>query len=198
MSKMAGRALAVQPPVICFSHLRWDFVLQRPQHLMTRFARDRRVFFFEEHIPTDHHRPYLEFQTLEDSGVVVVRPRVPQGLEGEALQTALAALVHELASVHIGQAAVMWFYTPMMFSLVAGLDAVAVVYDCMDELANFRFAPPELKENERTLLSEAEHTVKIHLHNIISKLRAHNRTEAAAWFRDYQVRHLAAAALKRN
>lgn len=47
-------------------------------------------------------------------------------------------------------------------------------------------------------LDLSEHTVKIHLHNIISKLRAHNRTEAAAWFRDYQVRHLAAAAWKRN
>jgi UDP-galactopyranose mutase len=34
--------------LICFSHLRWDFVFQRPQHLMTRFARERRVFYFEE------------------------------------------------------------------------------------------------------------------------------------------------------
>src|SRR5947209_5155059 len=36
--------------VVCFSHLRWDFVFQRPQHLMSRFARARRVFFIEEPI----------------------------------------------------------------------------------------------------------------------------------------------------
>src|SRR4051794_23655661 len=34
--------------LICFSHLRWDFVFQRPQHLMTRFAKGRRVVFWEE------------------------------------------------------------------------------------------------------------------------------------------------------
>jgi len=34
--------------LICVSHLRWNFVFQRPQHLMTRLARERRVFFFEE------------------------------------------------------------------------------------------------------------------------------------------------------
>ena len=36
------------PDLICLSHLRWNFVFQRPQHLMSRFARDRRVFFVEE------------------------------------------------------------------------------------------------------------------------------------------------------
>ena len=29
--------------LICFSHLRWHFVYQRPQHLMTRFARDHDI-----------------------------------------------------------------------------------------------------------------------------------------------------------
>ena len=28
--------------LVCFSHLRWNFVFQRPQHLMSRFAEDRR------------------------------------------------------------------------------------------------------------------------------------------------------------
>ena len=34
--------------LVCFSHLRWDFVFQRPQHLLTRLAKRYRVFFFEE------------------------------------------------------------------------------------------------------------------------------------------------------
>ncbi|PJN93287.1 hypothetical protein CNY89_22000, partial [Amaricoccus sp. HAR-UPW-R2A-40] len=61
------------PDVICFSHLRWDFVLQRPQHLMQRFAHTSRVFFVEEIIPTDHHLPYLEFHAFEGTSVTAVR-----------------------------------------------------------------------------------------------------------------------------
>lgn len=56
-------------PLICFSHLRWDFVLQRPQHVMQRFSRSRQVFFFEEFIPTDHHLAYLEIHPFEGTCV---------------------------------------------------------------------------------------------------------------------------------
>ena len=77
-------------PLICFSHLRWDFVLQRPQHLMQRFAEDRRVFFFEEHIPTDHHLPYLEFHAFDDTEVIAVRPRVPRTGRAAQRETALS------------------------------------------------------------------------------------------------------------
>ena len=37
-------------PLICLSHLRWNFVFQRPQHLMTRCSKANRVFFWEEPI----------------------------------------------------------------------------------------------------------------------------------------------------
>ena len=63
--------------LICFSHLRWDFVFQRPQHLMERFARHRRVLFVEETIPTAHHLPYLEFHAFDGTPVTAVRPRLP-------------------------------------------------------------------------------------------------------------------------
>ena len=43
-----AEALPLVPDLLCFSHLRWDFVFQRPQHLMTRFAKGRRVVFWEE------------------------------------------------------------------------------------------------------------------------------------------------------
>ena len=39
---MPSRALLV------FSHLRWNFVYQRPQHLLARLGRDYRVFYIEE------------------------------------------------------------------------------------------------------------------------------------------------------
>ena len=38
------------PDLICFSHLRWNFVFQRPQHLMSRYARAHRVFFVEAYM----------------------------------------------------------------------------------------------------------------------------------------------------
>jgi len=68
-------------PLICFSHLRWDFVTQRPQHLMRRFAADRPVFFWEEAIPCDHSLPYLEYHPFPANNVIALRPRVPHWWE---------------------------------------------------------------------------------------------------------------------
>ena len=143
-------------PLICFSHLRWDFVEQRPQHLMRRFGEQWQVFFFEEFIPTDHHLPYLEFHSFDDTKVTAVRPRVPRDWQGERLQQALARLLNELLRLHNAGKPILWFYTPMMFPLAAHVDAAAVVYDCMDELSNFRFAPPDLRHNEGRLLKRAD------------------------------------------
>jgi UDP-galactopyranose mutase len=38
------------PAIIVFSHLRWDFVLQRPQHLLSRLAENYQILFVEEPI----------------------------------------------------------------------------------------------------------------------------------------------------
>ncbi|WP_407945150.1 UDP-galactopyranose mutase [Oryzicola mucosus] len=144
------------PPIICFSHLRWDFVLQRPQHLMRRFGKSGRVFFFEEYIPTNHHLPYLEFHAFDDTSVIAVRPRVPQDWHGERLQKAMSGLLDQLLALQGARKPILWFYTPMMFPFAAHVDAAAVVYDCMDELSNFRYAPPELRQNEQQLMRRAD------------------------------------------
>ena len=145
------------PPLICFSHLRWDFVLQRPQHLMMRFARERQVFFFEEHISTDHHSPYLELHSFEDGRVVAVRPRIPKEMPDGLVQPTLSKLLDHLLLIHGSfSSPLLWFYTPMMFPIAKHIDAAAVIYDCMDELSNFRFAPPKLLENQRLLLKRAD------------------------------------------
>ena len=144
------------PPLICFSHLRWDFVLQRPQHLMQRFGKRHQVFFFEEYIPTDHHSPYLEFHAFDDTQVIAVRPRVPSDWQGDDLRKALSRLLDQLIAIHSAEKPILWFYTPMMFPFAAHIDAAAVVYDCMDELSNFRFAPPELSLYERELMQRAD------------------------------------------
>ncbi len=143
-------------PLICFSHLRWDFVLQRPQHLMQRFSRDRQVFFFEEFIPTDHHLPYLEVHPFEGTSVKAIRPRIPQWWDEGDRERALGRLLDDLIALHGARRPILWFYTPMMFTFAQHVDTEAVVYDCMDELANFRFAPPRLKELEAALMARAD------------------------------------------
>lgn len=142
--------------LICFSHLRWDFVLQRPQHLMSRFAEGWRVLFWEEAIPTDHHLPYLEFHAFEGTSVQSIRPRVPARWSRQDQDRALSGLLDQMLGLTGIRRPVLWFYTPMMWPIAAHVDAAAVVYDCMDELSAFRFAPPELVANETALLAAAD------------------------------------------
>ena len=142
--------------LICFSHLRWDFVHQRPQHLMTRFAKQRPVFFFEEHIPCDHPLPYLEMHPFPEAGVVALRPRLPHWWDEEARTAALRRLLDTFLQIQRAERPVLWFYTPMMFGFARHVEADAIVYDCMDELGNFLFAPPALRELERELMRRAD------------------------------------------
>jgi len=143
-------------PIICFSHLRWDFVLQRPQHLMNRFGRTRQIYFFEEFIPTDHHSPYLEFHPYAGTEIVSVRPRLPHDWDEQRRTAGLAQLLDQMLRLQRIEKPILWFYSPVMFSFASHLEASAVVYDCMDELANFRFAPPGLKEIEAELIQRAD------------------------------------------
>jgi UDP-galactopyranose mutase len=144
--------------LVCFSHLRWDFVFQRPQHLMERFARHRRILFVEEAIPTAHHLAYLEFHAFDGTPVTAVRPRLPDRLPSEEAQRQLAGLYDQMTALLGVRRPVLWFYSPMHWPAAAHLagDAAGVVYDCMDELAAFDLAPPGLRENEAALLAAAD------------------------------------------
>ena len=143
-------------PLICFSHLRWDFVTQRPQHLMKRFAAERRVFFWEEPIGCDHPLPYLEYHSFPADGVIALRPRVPHWWDRPATEAALRDLLDMLVATSVPAAPVLWFYTPMMLGFAGHLVAETVVYDCMDELSAFAFADPLLVEREAALLARAD------------------------------------------
>jgi glycosyltransferase involved in cell wall biosynthesis len=140
--------------LICFSHLRWHFVYQRPQHLMTRFARMMRVFFVEEPVFGETSAPVLELHP-QASGVTVVVPRLPHGLDEAGRIAAQRRLVDGLCRDQGISRPVLWYYTPMSGPFSEHLDARAVVYDCMDELSAFKGAPPTLLENERRLFGRA-------------------------------------------
>ncbi|HWN45161.1 MAG TPA: glycosyltransferase family 1 protein [Thermoanaerobaculia bacterium] len=143
-----------RPDLICLSHLRWDFVWQRPQHLMSRFARDRRVFFVEEPIWKDTE-PRLEVSEGK-GGVMVAVPHLPHELSPEQAEAAQGELLREMLEQHEIAEYVLWYYTPMAIPCTAGLEPLGVVYDCMDELSLFRGAPRELLDRESKLLAAAD------------------------------------------
>ncbi|MDI1241008.1 MAG: glycosyltransferase family 1 protein [bacterium] len=140
--------------LVCFSHLRWDFVYQRPQHLMGRFGKQRRVFFIEEPIFHDGVPSWL-FSSVEE-GVVRCVPKLPEKADRQKDNELIRQLMEDFAERWDCHECIQWFYTPMMLGWADGLNAAAVVYDCMDELSKFRFAPPELVELERQLFRKAD------------------------------------------
>src|SRR6185369_17392663 len=81
--------------LICFSHLRWDFVYQRPQHLLSRFACKNRVFFIEEPIFIDGGAARLEISPREDN-LVVVTAQLPHGTDRESVKELQTQLLDDL------------------------------------------------------------------------------------------------------
>lgn len=142
------------PDLLCLSHLRWNFVFQRPQHLLSRFAKERRVFFFEEPI-LDSADLKLEVN-LSKEGVHVVVPHLPKGLNETETFAAQHALLDQLIATFKVNDFVAWYYTPMAMAFSRHLSPRAVVYDCMDELSAFKGAPPALLRREEELLKLAD------------------------------------------
>jgi UDP-galactopyranose mutase len=139
--------------VVCFSHLGWDLVFQRPNHLMSHAARDRRVYYVEE--PQPGERPALA-RRLREGGVVVVTPQVPPDVVGPARERVLRLLIDSLIRSERIERLQLWYYTPLALPWTSHLRAETIVYDCMDELSAFRDAPPELRLLEPELLARAD------------------------------------------
>jgi UDP-galactopyranose mutase len=144
------------PTLICFSHLRWDFVFQRPQHLMSRFAREMTVIFWEEPVDIGRNETaYLRVRDADSSGVRLVVPHLPQGMPDDAREAALKRLLDaHLATVQ--GPLIAWYYTPMMLPFSRHLEPDVLVFDAMDELSKFKFAPAHLLDLEQELIDKAD------------------------------------------
>lgn len=138
--------------VVCLSHLRWSFVFQRPQHLLSRCARERPVYFFEE--PIFIEGPSRLDVSLSAEGVYVAVPHLSEGTED--VEAAQAELLRSLLDSEQVENFVLWFYTPMALPITDGLSPLAVVYDCMDQLAAFKDPPPCLVPREDQLFQLAD------------------------------------------
>jgi UDP-galactopyranose mutase len=142
------------PDLVCLSHLRWDFVYQRPQHLLSRCAEERRVFLFEEPV---HDDGPLRLEVLERGKVRVVVPHLPDGLTSDvAREAALRTMLERMMAEERISDYVLWYYTPIALQFTRHLRPRATVYDCMDELSAFRGASPLLRGLEVELLSRAD------------------------------------------
>ena len=139
--------------IVALSHLRWDFVYQRPQHLLSRAARRNRVLFLEEPIPGER----FGFETeAHGASLTVVRPIVPAAMAPDETEARIASELQRLVGSWREDELVAWHYAVMAEPLSRNLDADITVFDCMDELSAFRGAPPGLLERERALLDRAD------------------------------------------
>lgn len=148
--------MAVQHPrdLVVLSHLRWTFVWQRPQHLISRLAAGRRTWFVEEPVVGDVSAPRL---CTEDHGPVTrVWLEVPPGPGGFDHPDS-AAYAGELENLLGGRPpSLVWLYTPMALEAASALRPTTLVYDVMDDLASFRGAPVELSLRHRQALRQAD------------------------------------------
>lgn len=149
------------PDVVCVSHLRWDFVWQRPQHLMSRLAHRRKVLFVEEPtIVAGSGEPELRVRQVADS-IWVATLDVPwQGGKWISFDSPWqAGYEREVAAWVRGwteRPPVLWLHNPLPLGFIEALRPAAVAYDVMDELSSFAVAPPELVEREAALLRRAD------------------------------------------
>ena len=136
--------------IVCFCHLRWNFVYQRPQHLLTRFAQHGPVHFWEEPVHQEREKPELAIRRNDD-GVSVITALLPRSFTDEQTVAAQRELLNEYIAGLGRSEFVAWYYTPMALQFSDQLEPSVVVYDCMDELSAFEGAPRSLIDEERRL-----------------------------------------------
>lgn len=136
--------------LLCFSHLSWNFVFQRPQHLLTRFSKSYQVFYFEEPKIGDSDTYIVNLQ----NGVWVVELLIT-GYD-ETTNNRIQHLIHKVLKEYKIENYISWYYTPMALQFTSELTPEMVIYDSMDELSAFRFAPPQLLQFEEELFIKAD------------------------------------------
>ena len=148
-------ALKVSPELICFSHLRWNFVYQRPQQLLSRAAEEFRVHYFEEPVFEGGGEPRLDISEVANNVEGVV-PVLPADCAPDSRDALVKRLLDGYLETLSEKPTVGWYYTPMALRFSGHLRFPVCVYDCMDELSQFKGAPREIKALERRLMQRAD------------------------------------------
>ena len=168
-------------PVIVHCHLRWDFVWQRPQQIFSRLAAHHPIAFVEEPMWQEGERRLDVSEPFTNVARIIPVLSASQKKDDSDIQFAgVLPLLRRGLTEHPllrGRftSPIQWFYSPMTAPhFLDGFDAVCTVYDCMDELAQFRFAPPALREREQLLISRSDVVFTGGYHLFQSKSRYHN------------------------
>ncbi len=130
--------------MVVFSHLRWDFVYQRPQHLITRLSKVFNILVVEEPIPISGENNY-EVRTISPSLTIL-----------QAKVESIAGIIQVLSKLQLKKFSYAWFYSAAFVDLLPYLKIDTIIYDCMDELSQFKGASPTLKSQEKLLIEEAD------------------------------------------
>jgi len=141
--------------LVCFSHLRWDFVWQRPQHLLSRAAKHFRVLVVEEPIFKPGITPHMDI-SQRPQGVTIAVPMLPEGLDHADVILEQRELVEDLLAKHASGPRIFWYYTPMAMAFSSHLECDLCIYDNMDELSLFNGASRELLDLESALFTRAD------------------------------------------
>ncbi|GAB3903033.1 glycosyltransferase family 1 protein [Larkinella knui] len=152
-TKTSTPSVYLTQDLLCFSHLRWNFVYQRPQHLLTRASRHYRVWFWEEPVFDNH--AWLEVRAVTSQLHVIV-PHVPHGTDSETANELQRRWLNGFLVQHKIADFVSWYYTPMALAFTDHLKPQVTLYDCMDELSAFQGASPQLRQREKQLMQRAE------------------------------------------
>lgn len=141
--------------LLCFSHLRWNFVYQRPQHILTLASKAKQVIYFEEPIFEEVPQAFMRSGDVAPS-IKVVTPVLPIGTSPEDADAAQRRFLDLLVASTPQNLLTTWYYTPMALRFSDHIVCDVCVYDCMDELSAFKNAPAELVQMERRLLERAD------------------------------------------
>jgi len=142
--------------LLCFSHLRWNFVYQRPQHLLSRAARDLSVFYIEEPIFSPDDDPGVSLHRDESRGVFVMTPILREGLTADEANAELRRIVNDLLAQIAPSQWIGWYYTPMALQFTRHLTPDLRIYDNMEDLSAFAGAPQASLDLERELMSKCD------------------------------------------
>jgi len=144
-----------KPLLVCFSHLRWDFVWQRPQHLLSRAIKHYDVLIIEEPMFKPDIKPHMDVST-RPQGVAIAVPMLPEGLSHEDIIAEQHDLIETLIGREANDSRVFWYYTPMAMAFTSDFECDLCIYDNMDELSLFRGASQQLLDLENALFSRCD------------------------------------------
>ena len=122
--------------------------------MLSRFSKHQRVFFIEEPIFHDGDEK-LHIENYNQN-LFIVTPHLKHGLSGNQVLERQQNFISDLMTTMQVNRFFSWYYTPMALSFTEHLNPELVIYDCMDELSAFKFAPAELTIKEKELFKKAD------------------------------------------